>query len=160
MLTRIITVVFLIICITGCSSKKAAFKYNQDIIKYEEELGPHINKTEGAIEKFIINNEFDSIVVAGKGMEEKVEGAIEKVKALKVPDAKEAGNFRTAALEYFAFIKSIYTSYKNYGAAATDEEREEAKIKILTLAGKKEEVLRAMQKVQKKFAQANGFKLK
>ncbi|MEI9808714.1 MAG: hypothetical protein WDO16_13115 [Bacteroidota bacterium] len=51
-------------------------------------------------------------------MEKKVQEKIDKIDALPVPDVKEAGNFKTATLRYFRYIKSIYTVYVKTGKSA------------------------------------------
>ena len=53
----------------------------------------------------------------------------------------------------------MYTNYKEFGRAATEEERQEKLKEIQRIAGEKQDVLTEMQGAQRKFAEANNFKL-
>ena len=51
-----------------------------------------------------------------------VQEKIDEINAMKVPGAKKGEEFKTAALRYFKYIKSLYTGYKDLGKAATEEQ--------------------------------------
>ena len=68
-------------------------------------------------------------------------------------------NFRDASIRYFEFMKSMYTGYKTYARAGSDEARNEELTKLQELLSKKDAAIRDMQTAQKKYADANGFKI-
>lgn len=141
------------------SGSKSAFNYSQDIVAKERSLTADITETENMVEKFAGAQQFDSVAAVSARMENKVQQKIDEISAMKVPDAKEADNFREAALKYFKYIKRIYTAYKAVGEAPTPEERQKLAEDMQEVAGKKQEVIDDMQKAQKKYAEANGFKI-
>ncbi len=159
MLKKLTFAAILVISIASCGSKKAAFDYSENFVKKEKSLLNDITETENKVERYVTYEQYDSIGVAGEKMEQLVETKIQEIKKEPVPDAKEADNFKEACLKYFGFIKSMYTSYKEFGQAADETAREKAKAKVLELAGSKQAAMTAMQTAQKKFADANGFRL-
>ncbi|MCX6319877.1 MAG: hypothetical protein NTW29_21540 [Bacteroidetes bacterium] len=144
--------------LVACKSK-SAFNFSQDIVAKERSLTADINITEDKVEKFATAQQFDSVAVVSEQMEKKVQTKIDEIMAMKVPSAKEADNFREAALRYFKYIKSIYTAYKNVGLAPTAEERSKLAGEMEEVASKKDEVVADMQRAQRKYAEANGFKI-
>ena len=93
-------------------------------------------------------------------MEDKVDAELQELKNLAAPAVPEGEDFKKAAINYFEFMKSIYTSYKNFGLQTTEEKRMAERQKILDLARHRENVLAEMQAAQRKYANANGFSLK
>lgn len=93
-------------------------------------------------------------------MEKKVQKKIDEIDALALPDAKGASDFKAAALVYFRHIKYVYTIYKNLGKAETEEKRQEVMSDLQTLVAKNTMVTTTFQAAQRKYADANGFKLK
>lgn len=143
----------------GCKSK-SAFNYSEDILAIEKSLMPDIQETEKNIAEFVTAGEYDKIADAGTKMEGLVQKKIDQLESMKAPKVKEAGNFKEASLRYFKFIKKMYTGYKNWGNAGTDEEREEELNNLRDMLEDKQEVVDDMQKAQRKYADANGFKIK
>ena len=142
----------------ACNSK-TAFNYSQDIVKKEKSLMAEITTTEDNVKNYMENEQYDSIAYAGERMEKIVDVQLKEIKDKAAPDVKEGENFKEAAIKYFTFIKSMYSGYKSLGSAATPEDREEELLKLSELVGKKEAAVNDMQKAQKKYAEANGFKL-
>jgi hypothetical protein len=159
MLKKLAFAAILIISIASCGSKKAAFNYSENFVKKENSLLPDITATEDKVERFVASEQYDSIAVAGEKMEQLVETKIQEIKKEAAPDVKEAENFKEACIKYFGFIKSMYTSYKEFGLAKDETEREKAKAKVIEIANSKQSAMTAMQTAQKKFADANGFRL-
>lgn len=92
-------------------------------------------------------------------MENLIEEKVKEIKAMKTPKAKGAEEFKTAALRYFQFMKSLYTGYKNYGKASSAEEREKVIQDVMKIVNDKDIAIKDMQTAQKKYADDNGFKL-
>lgn len=159
MLKNIIYVVMVLISFASCSDKKKAFDYSQSFVNKEKSLVIEITNTEANVERYINYKQFDSIAMAGEKMEQIVDNRLQEIKKERVPDVEEAQNFREACIKYFEFIKSMYTGYKEFGRAIDDTEREKAKAKVVMLANSKQTAMIAMQTAQKKFADANGFRI-
>ena len=156
--SKIILAGLLILLLTGCKSK-SAFNYSQDMIKKERSLIPHIEATEDKVGKFAAKEQFDSVAAVATTMENMVQEKIDEIKSTQAPKVKEADNFKSAMLKYFQFIKSLYTNYKNWGNAETSEKRDEIILDMQKLVGDKENVMKEMQAAQRKYADANGFRL-
>lgn len=156
---QLFAVVIAAALLTACDSKKAAFQFSQDIVKKETSLITDIEKTENAVERYNTAQQFDSIAIAGEKMENLIEEKVKEIKAMKTPKAKGAEEFKTAALRYFQFMKSLYTGYKNYGKASSAEEREKVIQDVMKIVNDKDIAIKDMQTAQKKYADDNGFKL-
>lgn len=159
MLKKIIIASLIMVSFASCKSRKQAFDYSQDFVKKEMSLMEDITTTENKVERFFSAAQYDSIAIAGEKMEQLVEVKIQELKNAPAPDVKEGENFKEACLKYFRFIKSMYTGYKNFGSAATEEQREAEKTKIIELTGKRQDAMNDIKAAQKKYADANGFKL-
>ncbi len=152
---------FIAVLFTGIIACKSnsAHKYSEDIVVKEKSLTTHITATESKAKRYMDANQYDSLAIAGEEMERIVQQKIDEIDAMPVPKAKEAANFKTATLRYFNYIKSLYTGYKKLGKAQTDEDRQVVVTELQGLVGEKETIISEMQKVQTKFAEANGFKV-
>lgn len=148
----IIVVMFFAAC-NGISARA----YNNMMVEKEKALVPQITLTEESVGKFAQQGKFDSVAAVSKRMESAVSKAISEIERAKVSPAKGAEEFKTAYVEYLRFIKSLYTTYKNYGLAKTTEERTEVARKIQEVIAKKTEVIATMQAAQKKFAAENNL---
>ena len=149
------------VLVTGmasCSNKKAAFDYSQDIVAKERSLTEAINKTEDEVERFATAQQFDSVAAVATRMENLVQSKIDDIEKMKVPKAKKADEFRSAALKYFKYIKQIYTAYKEVGMASADDRMKKVE-EMQEIATKKDDAIRDMQTAQRAYADANGFKI-
>ena len=153
-----ILVLLLLVGLISCKSK-SAFEYSESIVKIERSLSNDITEAEMKIGDHLRNEQYDSAASISKNMEDLVGTKLKEVEKLDVPKVKEADQFQKAAIRYFAYMKSIYTSYKNYALQTTDEGRESERQKLLAVVGEKEQVIDDMQRAQKKYAEANGFKI-
>jgi hypothetical protein len=142
--------------LVSCKSK-SAFNYSQSFVQKERSLNNDIETTEAKVEKYVTLEQFDSIGAAGERMEKLVDTKIKEIEDEAAPDVKEGANFKKAGLEYFQFIKSLYTGYREYGYAKTPEERDEKLMKIKELVDKKKIAIADIQRAQQKYADANGF---
>lgn len=158
MTLNIVAAALLLCAVTGCRSK-SAFNYSQSIVKIERSMEADIVSAEEKISDFLTREVYDSALVVTQRMENLVDSKSKELQALKTPDAKEADNFRRAAIRYFDFIKSVYTAYKDYILQASPEDREAARVRLLDLVNEKDKAIGDMQTAQKKFAQANGFRI-
>ena len=146
--------------LAACGSKaKSARDYNNNIIAQEKILEPDAIATENNVKKYYAAAQYDSIAVAGEKMESLIQKSIDEINTLPAPDAKGVDSFKAAMIRYFSFVKSIFTNYKEYGQAGTDEKRQEVFLNIQNTASQRQDHLNDLQSAQRKFAEANNFKL-
>lgn len=141
------------------SGKKGAISYNQDLIKKEKSLQPEVITTEDNVKRYYAAQQFDSIAIAGERMEGIVQQKIDEINAMAPPKAKGVDDFKAAVIQYFKFIKNLYTDYKDFGKAETEEKRQGILNEIQKIVAQKQEALDDMQTAQRKYAEQNGFKL-
>lgn len=158
MLKRILLSVLIVGMLASCNSR-TALQYNEGIVKKEKALEPEIEKTENNVERYVNQGQFDSIGVAGERMEKLVDDALKKIVDEPAPDVERGTEFKSSVVVYFKYLKSIYTSYKKFGYAPTDEERERERTNMLAIIGNKQTVIKDMTDAQTRFAKANGFKM-
>ncbi|WEK34215.1 MAG: hypothetical protein P0Y53_17140 [Candidatus Pseudobacter hemicellulosilyticus] len=144
--------------LTGCGGG-SAFNFNQTIIQKEESLVKDLESTEAKVLEYVKNDHYDSIAIAGGRMEKLIEEKLQEIRELPAPDAKGAEAFKTSAINYFVFIKQVYTGYRQVGEAKDEDQRAEEWAALMELVGKRQEVLDKMQRSQKAFASANGFRV-
>lgn len=149
----------MVLCSLAACKSKTAFNYSEDFVKKERSLLPDINATENSIKEFMEKEQYDSIAIVAGKMEDIVDAKLKEIKDQPAPDVKEGENFKEAGIKYFQYIKSMYTGYKNYGSAKTAVDRETEMNKLVELVDKKGAAIEDMQKMQKKYADANGFKI-
>jgi hypothetical protein len=159
MLKKLLLGVALITFLASCNTK-TAFNYNEDFVKKEKSLEPEISKTETSVSAYMATEQYDSIAVAGEHMETLIDKIVKDIKDKPAPDVKEGSSFKEAGIRYFDFMKSMYTVYKDFGHAGTPEGRQVQLERLQSLTSKKTEEIQHIQDAQKKFADANGFKIK
>jgi len=143
----------------GCKSK-IAMDYNDMIVQKQKGLAADMDATGPNLKNYFASFEYDSIASIGSRMETKIDMIIKEIQNKPAPKAKEGENFKKAALRYFDYMKSIYTSYKNYGLQTTPEGRQ-IQLQVMSMVVKHEDGMIAdMQDAQKIFAKDNGFKIK
>jgi uncharacterized protein YcfL len=158
MLKKIFVIALLAAVFVSCKSKQA-FNFSEAIVAKERSLAEPIKKEEKSAGEFISAGKFDSLSALGERMEKLVQQKIDEIEDMKAPGGKEAEDFKAASIRYFKYMKSVYTGYKTVGNASSDEEREKRFNDLQELVQDKTEVIADMQATQKKFAEANGFKV-
>jgi len=149
-----ITVIFL----TGCKSK-IAMDYNDMIAAKQKSLGESMDDAEPNLKNYFASYQYDSIASTSSKMETKIDSIVNEIKIKPAPGVKQGENFKKAALHYFDYMKSIYTSYKNYGLQTTPEGRQ-IQLQIMSMVIRQEDKMIAdMQQAQRIFAKDNGFKI-
>jgi len=92
-------------------------------------------------------------------MEMTIDTIIKEIAKKPAPQVKQGENFKKAALQYFDYMKSIYTSYKNYGLQNSPEGRQIQLQIMYMIINNEDKMIAQMQKAQKIFAKDNGFKI-
>jgi hypothetical protein len=159
MMRYIICLFAVVFFFTSCNYN-TAFKYSQNIVKMEDSLVPYLQKTELDLSRFMASNTYDSITIVAEEMESRISKTTENIKNIPAPDAKGGKEFKEACVDYFEFLKNVYTSYKDFGMQTTDEGRNEVRNKWAGFGKEKDRVMSNMQSAQKKFAEDNGFSRK
>jgi len=142
----------------GCKSK-IAMNYNDMIVEKQKSLGKNMDQAAPLLKNYFASFEYDSIASVSSRMETKIDTIIREIAKKPVPPVKQGENFKKAALRYFDYMKSIYTSYKNYGLQNSPEGRQ-IQLQVMTMIiNNEEKMIAEMQKAQKIFAKDNGFKI-
>ena len=150
-----------IICFlgVGCRSK-LAMDYNDMIVEKQKSLGKSMDQAAPLLKNYFASYEYDSIASISSRMETKIDTIINEIAKKPAPRVKQGENFKKAALHYFDYMKSIYTSYKNYGLQNSPEGRQ-IQLQIMSMIiNKEDKMIAEMQKAQKIFAKDNGFKIR
>jgi cytochrome c556 len=153
-----LTILFIIFLLTACNSK-TALNYSEAIIKREKSLEHSIKETEDLVKKYISTTQYDSMTYVSAKLEKEIDEQLQAIKNEKAPDVKEGDNFKRASLDYFAYMKSVYTGYVKFSKAGSEDARQEVYKDLQSIVDKKTEVIKAMRDAQAKFAKANGFRL-
>ena len=112
------------------------------------------------LKNYFASFQYDSIASVSTRMETKIDTIIRDIAKRPAPNVKEGGNFKKAALHYFDYMKSIYTSYKNYGLQNSPEGRQ-IQLQIMSMIiSNEDKTIAEMQKAQQIFAKDNGFKIR
>lgn len=143
----------------GCKSK-IALDYNDMVVKNQQSLASSMDQTEPQLKDYFANHEYDSIAAVSSRMEAKIDSIIRNIQKKPVPKVKQGENFKKVALNYFEYMKTIYTSYKNYGNESTPEGRIIGLAVISRVTNQEDQVIADMQQAQRIFAKDNGFKIK
>ena len=138
----------------------AGLKFSEQIVGKEKSLEPEIKKTEALVKDFITAGQFDSMAVVSEKLEPLVDTRLNEIRDLKAPDLKFADDFKKDAIDYFIYIRSVYTGYVKYARAETAEKRDEELKEIQLIVNNKEAIIKKMRDSQKKFAKENGFVIK
>lgn len=157
----------LLLVITSCKSKTddastpdgrplTAQEYYQKVIDLEETMTEPLLKTEAEVQARSDKGDFDGVAKSAKAMEDTVDVRINKLKKME-PVGNGSDDFKTVAVRYFEYVKSIYTAYKNIGNAKTDVTRKEAGDKMANTINAQQGVMQNLNNAQLKFAADNGF---
>jgi hypothetical protein len=143
----------------GCKSK-IAMDYNDMIVDKQKNLGKSMDQAAPLLKNYFASYEYDSITSISSRMEMKIDTIIKEIAKKPAPQAKQGENFKKAALHYFDYMKSIYTSYKNYGLQNSPEGRQIQLQVMSMIINNEDKTIAEMQKAQQIFAKDNGFKIR
>lgn len=154
----IVTIAMICFLGIGCKSK-VAMNYNDMIVARQKNLGKSMDQAAPLLKIYFASFQYDSIASISSRMEIRIDTIIKEIAKKPAPAVKQGENFKKAALHYFDFMKSIYTSYKNYGLQNSPEGRQ-IQLQIMTMIiNNEDKMIAEMQKAQKIFAKDNGFKI-
>jgi len=134
--------------------------YNNMIVEKQKNLGKSMDQAAPLLKGYFASYQYDSIANVSGRMETKIDLIIRELARKPAPSVKEGENFKKAVLHYFDYMKSIYTSYKNYGLQNSPEGRQ-IQLQIMSMIiSNEDKTIAEMQKAQKIFAKDNGFKIR
>ena len=155
-----VSIAFLLVFVS-CKSEKneqavTPQKFNEKIVLLEESLEEPLLKAEAEIKVRSEKADFTGMAQSAKAMEDTVSKKISEIKKIAAV-GKGGEDFKTVAVRYFEYIKSIYTSYRNIAEAKTEEARVEATKKMNDVLNSQPAVLSNLQTSQQKYATDNNF---
>jgi hypothetical protein len=143
----------------GCKTKTAK-DYNDMIVKKQKSLAASIDENEPKLRNYFASNEYDSIASVSGRMEAKIDSLINDIRNKPAPKVTQGENFKKAALNYLDYMKTLYSTYKNYGLASTPEARIIGRELMSRVTSQEDKMIAQMQEAQVIFAKDNGFKIK
>jgi hypothetical protein len=143
----------------GCKSTIAK-DYNDMIVKKQKSLAVSIDQNEPKLRNYFSNYEYDSIASVSSRMEAKIDSIIKDITNKPAPKVKQGENFKKAALNYFDYMKTLYTTYKNYGSQTTPEGRIVGREVMARVTPEEDLMIAQLKEAQRIFAKDNGFKIK
>ena len=153
------TLIPLFLILSFSCKSKTAFDFSQQIVKMEIELAADIAIADEKVRKFLEAKQNDSAVIITQQMVELVDKKLKEVQKLDAPNVEEADNFKKEAVRYFSYLKSIYSSFRRFTMAASDEAKEAERLRLVRIVNEKEEATGALRAAQQKFAAANNFRI-
>ena len=153
-----IVMILTLLLAAGCKSNPA-FEYSQAIVKIETDFAAEVTPADKKVSRYLDANQHDSAAIISQQMEEMAHKRLEQVQQLEAPNVKEAENFRRAAIRYFTYLKTLYTSFNKFTKAGSDDAREVERQRLAKIVADKDEATRSLQLAQQKFAAANNFRI-
>jgi len=129
------------------------------IVEKQKRLGKNMDEAAPLLKNYFASYTYDSIASVSSRMEMTIDTIIKEIAKKPAPQVKQGENFKKAALQYFDYMKSIYTSYKNYGLQNSPEGRQIQLQIMYMIINNEDKMIAQMQKAQKIFAKDNGFKI-
>lgn len=130
------------------------------IVKKQKSLAVSIDQNEPKLRNYFSNYEYDSIASVSSRMEAKIDSIIKDITNKPAPKVKQGENFKKAALNYFDYMKTLYTTYKNYGSQTTPEGRIVGREVMARVTPEEDLMIAQLKEAQRIFAKDNGFKIK
>ena len=143
----------------GCKSKTAK-DYNDLIVKRQKNLSESITENEPKLRSYFAAYEYDSIASVSGRMIAKIDSLTRDIRNKPAPKVTQGENFKKAALNYFDYMKTLYTAYKNYGSQTTPEGRIVGREVIARVTTEEDLMIAQLREAQRIFAKDNGFKIK
>lgn len=149
--------------LTACKSTKkdaqTPMQFSEKIVNIELEMGEPLAKAEETLRAQADSGKFEEMGKTAEEAEKLIADRIDEIKKMSASDFKGGDEFKQASINYFQYIKSIYTNYKNIGLADNEGVRLAETRKMDTIRANQENVVTLMQAAQDKFATENGFKV-
>jgi|GEM_PF-694187 len=147
--------------LTACKDKisMSAKQYSDEIARLEQSLAEPIRQTENAIKVYADSADYKDVSLAAQKMETLIQEKIDKIEKIDVTGFTGGEDFKTVAVRYFEYFKSLYTAYREIGDAPDEATRITASNRMNQILTAQEEVILRLQDTQVRFAAENGFML-
>lgn len=159
MKVNLIVAILVLAAVSGCKNK-SAFNYSEKIVKLERDMGPDIEKADERMAKYLETQTYDSVINISTRMEGLVDSKLDIIRNTEAPSVAQGEDFKKASIRYFTYFKNMYKAYRNYASQVDEEGRENARQQLVDLASQGEKEVKEMQTAQKKYADANNFKIR
>jgi hypothetical protein len=150
-----------LVFLAGCQSQtKQALEFNNQMVAKETSLASIMREANIRMSGYLANADYEKIAADSRHIEELFQNKIDELESMPVPPARGAGEFKTAYIAYFNYLKSIYTGYARLGDESAAGQKTQILDDVQAIINKKDSVLEATRKSQQVFARANGFQVK
>lgn len=160
---QLVVIIFFFIAVACNNTKKeshdTAIQLSEKIVNTEQILAKPLAQAEQKILAKLDSSNFDSVGAIAAEAELLIAEQIKEIEALRVKDFKGGEAFKSSAINYFEYVKSIFANYKNIGYAKTEGARLYEVRRMDSLRSQQQSVVTQMQLAQKQFAENNGFKV-
>ncbi|MBZ4188224.1 hypothetical protein K7B07_04930 [Niabella sp. 3A5MI-3] len=134
-----------------------AKQFSDEIAKEEQSLAEPIRAAENAIKVHADSADYKSVAEEAKKMEVLIQEKIDRIEKVDVSSLTGGEDFKTVAIRYFEYFKSLYTAYREIGDAPDEAARITASDRMNQILVAQEEVILRLQDTQARFAAENGF---
>lgn len=155
--TVLCTLIFFLL--TACKEKitMSAKQFSDEVAVLEQGLAEPIRQTENTIKKCADSADYKCVAAAAEKMEGIIQEKIDQIEKVDVSKFTGGEDFKTVAVRYFEYFKSLYTAYRAIGDAPDEPARVEASNRMNQILVAQEEVMLRLQDTQVRFAAENGF---
>ncbi|SDE08672.1 hypothetical protein [Niabella drilacis] len=157
--TLLCTAVLLLLAACKGKITMTAKQYSDEIAQLEQSLAEPIRETENAIKRYADSADYKNVSVAAGKMETLIQQKIDQIEKVDVSTFTGGEDFKTVAVRYFEYFKSLYTAYREIGDAPDEAARITASNRMNQVLVAQEEVILRLQDTQVRFAAENGFML-
>ncbi len=145
----------------ACRNEKkeelSALAFSERVVTLETSLGQPLSDGENLMRSYSETNNFSGMTQLAKSLEGTVDSKINEIEKVSVSGMKGGKAFKKSALDYFGFIKNIYTTYAKIGEAGSEGARLAAVRELGLLLNARQMVVDRMQQAQRQFALENSF---
>ncbi|WP_157557997.1 hypothetical protein [Niabella aurantiaca] len=145
--------------LAACKDKitMTAKQFSDKIATLEQGLAEPIRQTENAIKMYADSADYKGVSAAAAKMEANIQEKISQIEKIDVSGFTGGEDFKTVAVRYFEYFRSLYTAYREIGDAPDEAARMTASNRMNQILAAQEEVILRLQDTQVRFAAENGF---
>lgn len=155
---RQFTILFLLLALVSCR-QRTAFDYSETVVRLERELSVQIQEADRKVSAYLEEHNDDSAILVAREMENMAAEKLKQIEELEAPKVKQGEAFKKAAVRYFTYIRNIYTAFRKFTMAKTEEQKEIERQHLAQIVKNKAEATESMQQAQLRFASANDFRI-
>ncbi|MFV0607370.1 MAG: hypothetical protein ACK5NK_16195 [Niabella sp.] len=137
--------------------KENAILFSDKIVQVEQELSMPLAIAEENILAQMSEVSFDEMAETAADAVNLINAKINDIKQLQAKEIKNGDSLQITAIQYFEFIKRIYTSYQNIATAKNETDRNQQILQLDSLQSYQEKIIHKMQNAQHDFATTHGF---